>query len=263
MRGKAEGRAVPEVSRVQDRFPAPGRDVAIVHSSDIHVDHGSDSRVFGSDGVGALSAVLAAARRIGADVTLLAGDTFEHNRLPLDLLARAARLLAEASMPVVILPGNHDPAIADGVFRRGGIAGLPNVHVLGVTHGEAVLFPSLQLEIWGHAHHDYADMEPLRLPRPRRSFWQIAVAHGHYDPTPDRSARVRPSWLFGDAEIAATGADYVALGHWNRAARVGNGAVAAYYSGSPDLTGAVNLVRLSAGGTVTVTREMLEHDPEA
>lgn len=245
----------------RSRYPAPQRDVTVVHSSDVHVDHGTEQRLFGNDGVGALRAVLAAAKRLGADVTLLAGDTFEHNRLPAELLARAEALLADATMPVVILPGNHDPLTPDSVFARSGIAGLPLVHVLGITHAHAVLFPDLQLEIWGHAHHDYVDMDPLRLPRPRRSFWQIAVAHGHYDPIPDRSTRIRPSWLFGDDEIAATGADYVALGHWNRAIRVGNGPVAAYYSGSPDLTGAVNLVRLSSAGTVTVTREALE--PEA
>ncbi len=65
---------------------------------------------------------------------------------------------------------------------------------------------------------------------------------------PDRSTGPRPSWLIGDAEIAATGADYVALGHWNRAARVGNGAVPAYYSGSPEYAGTVNVVRMSEAG---------------
>jgi len=46
---------------------------------------------------------------------------------------------------------------------------------------------------------------------------------------------LRPSWLFGDAAIAATAADDVALGHWNRAERAGNGVVPATYSGSPEL----------------------------
>ena len=79
-------------------------------------------------------------------------------------------------------------------------------------------------------------MIPFEQVRPRRTRWQIAAAHGHYVPILDRSTRLRPSWLIGDAEIAATGADYVALGHWNRAAKVGDG-VAAYYSGSPEYAG--------------------------
>jgi hypothetical protein len=75
-------------------------------------------------------------------------------------------------------------------------------------------------------------------------------------PVPDRTVRLRPSWLIGDDELEATGADYIALGHWNRAAKVG--AVAAYYSGSPEYAGTVNVVRLTAGGDITVTRAELD-----
>jgi len=71
---------------------------------------------------------------------------------------------------------------------------------------------------------------------------------------------LRPSWVFGDEEIAATGADYLALGHWDRAMRVGDGVVSAYYSGSPDLAQTVNMVRLTAAADVVVTRERLLQD---
>jgi DNA repair exonuclease SbcCD nuclease subunit len=84
----------------------------------------------------------------------------------------------------------------------------------------------------------------------------VAMAHGHYEPVPDRTTHLVPSWLISDEEIAATGADYVALGHWNRAIKVGDGSVAAYYSGSPDLAATVNVVRLGNAG-VLVSREKL------
>jgi hypothetical protein len=89
------------------------------------------------------------------------------------------------------------------------------------------------------------------------------VAHGHYEPAPDRSKGPRPSWLISDAEIAATGADYVALGHWNRAVRVGNGTVPAYYSGSPEYAGTVNVVRMSESAGVTISRVPLDIVREA
>jgi hypothetical protein len=54
----------------------------------------------------------------------------------------------------------------------------------------------------------------LRGPRPRSTRWQVAMAHGHYEPPETRANPLRPSWIFGDEEIAATGADYLALGHW-------------------------------------------------
>ena len=235
----------------------PSADIVIVHSSDLHVDDGYTARAHGGDGTGPLRRVLEAARAVAADVVVLAGDTFEHNRLPAALLERAARLLDEAGRPVVILPGNHDPAIPGSVYHRGPVAEPAHVHVLGVTHEAAVRFPALDLEIWGHAHRDYDDMAPLRAPRPRRTRWHIAAAHGHYEPSVDRRNRLRPSWLISDAEIAATAADYVALGHWNTPKRVGGSRVRAYYSGSPDLAGTVNVVRLAGDGRVAVRRHRL------
>jgi len=50
----------------------------------------------------------------------------------------------------------------------------------------------------------------------------------------------------------------VALGHWNRAAKVGNGATAAYYSGSPEYAGTINLVRLTRQGEVVVSHLALD-----
>jgi len=132
-----------------------------------------------------------------------------------------------------------------------------NLHVLGVTHEESVVFPSLDLEVWGRPHRDYGDMIPFEDVRPRRTRWQIAMGHGHYHPLPDRSTPVRASWLIGDAELAATRSDYVALGHWNRAAQVGSGTVQAYYSGSPDYAGTVNVVRFTVEGEVRVELETL------
>jgi DNA repair exonuclease SbcCD nuclease subunit len=234
-------------------MPPPARDIVVVHSSDLHVDHDYTARLHGGDGTAGLACVLDAARSASADVVILAGDTFDHHRLPQALIERAATVIAGADLPIVILPGNHDPAIDDAIYRGGSLARLKNLHVIGITHDEAVQFPDLSLEIWGRAHRDYDDMIPFERARPRSTRWQIAVAHGHYDPMPERNGP-HPSWLIGDADIAATGADYVALGHWNRAARVGNGRVPAYYSGSPEFAGTVNVVRLSEAAGVTVTR---------
>src|SRR5215813_5837766 len=235
---------------------APSRDIVVVHSSDLHIDHDYTARLHGGDGTAGLAGVLTAARAARADVVVLAGDTFDCHRVPIDLLDRAAAIISAAALPVVLLPGNHDPAVPDAVYNDGALAAVENLHVLGVTHDEAVVFADLGLEIWGRPHRDYGDMIPFERLRPRSTRWQIAVAHGHYVPVPDRTIRLRPSWLIGDDELKATGADYIALGHWNRAAKVG--AVAAYYSGSPEYAGTVNVVRLTASGGVAVTRAALD-----
>ena len=129
--------------------PAP--DVVLVHSSDLHVDEDHLATPH-CDGTRGLRSVLTAARALGADIVLLAGDTFENNHLGAAMIDRVGALLADAGASIVILPGNHDPALPDSVFVRGRFDLIPNVSILGVTHEEAVCFPAYDLEIWGQAH---------------------------------------------------------------------------------------------------------------
>jgi DNA repair exonuclease SbcCD nuclease subunit len=242
-------------------MPASQRDLIVVHSSDLHVDHDYTARIHGGDGAAGLACVLNAARAIAADVVILAGDTFDSHRVPQSLIERAAAVMSDAQLPIVLLPGNHDPAVGEGIYFGGALGAVKNLHIIGVTHEEAIVFDSLSLEVWGRPHRDYDDMIPFetaRGGRQRRTRWQIAMAHGHYEPAPDRTVGPRPSWLIGDAELAATGADYVALGHWNRAIRVGNGSVPAYYSGSPEYAGTMNVVTMSEENGVTVIRAPLD-----
>jgi DNA repair exonuclease SbcCD nuclease subunit len=230
-------------------------DILLVHSSDLHVDDERIAALHDGDGTAGLSAVLATARSVGADIVLLAGDTFDNHMVTSATIDRAGRLLADAGLPIVILPGNHDPATTDSIWLRGRFDEIGNLAILGITNDRAIAFPAQQLEIWGNAHRDYMDMVPLRDPPPRRGRWHIALGHGHYEPPETWANPLRPSWLISDDMIAATQADYLALGHWDRAAQVGGGAVPAYYSGSPDYVHTVNLVRLTAAGEVVVTRE--------
>ncbi len=233
-------------------------EVRLVHSSDLHIDDERIAAQHDGDGTAGLRCVLAHARAVSADIVLLAGDTFDNHMVTPATIDRAGRLLAEAALPIVILPGNHDPATPDSVYARGGYAGIANLRILGMTHERAVAFDLHDLEIWGNAHRDYQDMVPLHDPPPRAYRWHIAMGHGHYEPPETWANPLRPSWLISDAMIAATAADYLALGHWDRAAQVGCGAVPAYYSGSPEYVQTVNLVRLTAAGEVIVTREALQ-----
>jgi DNA repair exonuclease SbcCD nuclease subunit len=232
-------------------------DIVLVHSSDLHVDDDRIAALHGGDGTAGLMGVLASARAFGADIVLLAGDTFDNHMVTAATIERAGRLLADAGLPIVILPGNHDPATPDSIYVRGGFDRIPNLSILGITHDRAVNIAAHELEIWGNAHRDYMDMVPLRDPPPRAARWRIAIGHGHYEPPETWANPLRPSWLISDAMIAATAADYLALGHWDRAAQVGGGAVPAYYSGAPDYVHTINLVRLTETGDVVVTREQL------
>jgi DNA repair exonuclease SbcCD nuclease subunit len=233
------------------------RAVRLVHSSDLHVEdagpHAPPKR--GASGIEGLAAVLATARAARADVVLLAGDTFDHARVGGAMLTRAAALIAAAALPVVLLPGNHDAALPDCLFRRAGLLDLPRVTVLGVN-AERALFETLDLEIWGRPHRGVDELEPLGAPPPRRTRWQVAMAHGHYVSPEDWRWESHRAWRIADAALRAAQADYIALGHWDRAVRVGPAEVEAHYSGSPDLAGTVHLVTLAPEG-VAVRRAPL------
>jgi len=84
-------------------FAAPRAELRIVHSSDLHVGEGFTEPLHKGDGTAGLRVVLAAARATKADALILAGDTFEHNRLSAALLDRAAVLLADAGIETVLL----------------------------------------------------------------------------------------------------------------------------------------------------------------
>ncbi len=66
---------------------------------------------------------LDAIRRIGelaaeasADFVLVCGDVFESNQLDRAIVARTFDVLADFTVPVVLLPGNHDPLDASSIY---------------------------------------------------------------------------------------------------------------------------------------------------
>lgn len=225
------------------------RDIVVAHSSDLHIGGGASIDEFHP-----LCRVLDTAREAEADLLILAGDIFDHNRLPLSVLDQVARKLDDSGFPIVILPGNHDCITPESVYRRGGVQDVPGVSVLGLE-SESFTFAGLGMEIWGKAHFDYQNMSPLgAAPTERSARWRIAVAHGHYLAEPQDAHR---GWLFDDSDIEATAADYVALGHWPGPTAVGTSEIPAYYCGSPDLAQTINLARLRDNGSVAVTRRPL------
>lgn len=235
-------------------------EIIVVHSSDLHL--GTDDSFSNNDRLEALPKVLRAAEKVNADIVLLAGDSFDNHRQPEHLLERAAAILRDYAKPVVILPGNHDPLTPDSVYRRGDLANIPNVSILGLNVDETVTFGEMDLAIWGKAHVDYTDMSPLANPAARATRWHIAAAHGHYVDEARDPNRLIGSWLIHPEELNATDADYVALGHWNQAIQVGDDRRNAYYSGSPEYTGTVNVLRMRDNGQVEIYQTSVNGRPK-
>jgi DNA repair exonuclease SbcCD nuclease subunit len=227
--------------------------VRLVHTSDLHLFAARSL----DDDLAMVRSVAATVEALEADALAVAGDLFDHNRVPLEAAAELLAWLAAPGLPVVVLPGNHDPLTPDAVYRR--VDRPSNLFVLGLDGEAAVIAEGWS--VVGRAHVDYGDFPPLHPADeagPDGS-GRVVLAHGHYDLAGDAGARHRPGWLITPEDLDALAAEYVGLGHWDRAYEVRASGPPTYYSGSPWLTGSVNVVELAAGGPAVVTRVALRH----
>jgi DNA repair exonuclease SbcCD nuclease subunit len=189
------------------------------------------------------------------DLLLIAGDLFEHNRVPDETVAFVRTELDRLRQPVVILPGNHDCLHTNAIYDRHDFAaGTSHVHVIRELDGETLEFPELDAVVWGRAmeEHEPAFQPLAHIPArdPRR--WSLAMGHGFFYEERQRPERSSP--IFAE-EIHDTGWDYVALGHHHLRTNVSQGGVAAYYAGAP---GAVLRIDFSMDGGIRVEPRPLE-----
>lgn len=132
--------------------------------------------------------VMALCRRQGCDLLLLAGDIFDGMPYPetLELLRHALSL---CPVPVFLVPGNHDPldsGIWDGSWPE-------HVHIFKEPG-------CVELEDLGLCVHHGA-VESLRAPHD--GYLHIGLTHGDE--------------MISMDQIAATGLDYLAMGHIHKA----------------------------------------------
>ncbi len=85
--------------------------------------------------------------------------------------------------------------------------------------------------------------------------WSLAVGHGHFI---HPKALLHHSFHILESELAASGRDYVALGHWEQMTRVAAGETVAAYSGASEGLGGHNVgnalsVNLNSVVTVRAT----------
>lgn len=91
-------------------------------------------------------------------------------------------------------------------------------------------------------------------PRPQGDLWYLVMGHGHHIGDEPVESAYRSS-LITSTDIAATTADYVALGHHHAVTDVSAGGVVAWYSGAPSgyAGGRVLVVDFCPEGGVAVT----------
>ena len=143
----------------------------------------------------------------GARLMLLAGDLFDSDQLYSQTAQMLAQALSRFRGTVVIAPGNHDWLSAASPYRQPIWPG--NVHIFLGRGIERLALPELQCTVYGAAFTAPEEPESgLRgfYAQPDGSA-RIMVLHGDMG---SRESRYRP---LTPEEIAATGLDYLALGH--------------------------------------------------
>lgn len=227
------------------------RPVRLVHTSDVHLGaydgQRSDNYRRGEleDG---FRRVIDLALEEQADMLVIAGDFFDNARVMEETLHFAAGEIARFGRTTVIGPGNHDHVGPGSVYDRLDLTvHAPNLRILRAPEGERLAFPELDLEVWGRVHAA-KNYEPFDgAPGRGEATWQVGIGHGHFIGT---NALLHHSFHIRAEHLAATGLDYIALGHWERLTRVEAGeGVTAAYSGAPD---ALSGTRLGNGGHVLV-----------
>jgi exonuclease SbcD len=230
-----------------------GHAVRLIHTSDVHVGGGYKSAHDGNwpeTALALLSRMVSLSAAEQADMVLIVGDFFDHNRINADLAAMTGELLGQFRVPVVILPGNHDPYLHDGVYARHRAAFPANVHILSRQEGELLVLDRPGVQVWGQAHASYDNFGPTaQAPAwhddSEKPLWRIGAAHGYYA---GMAHAPHLSYQMHDHELVALQAHYVGLGHLEHHEPVGPPEAMAWYPGALDRTKGATLVDLAPDG---------------
>ena len=246
----------------------------LLHTADVHLgarhtDLGERAAVLRERQFVAFRASIDVAIAEKVDLFLVAGDLFDSNTQPRRSVERVAAELARlaaASIRSVVIPGTHDVYDGASIYRSYDLAALAGADVGGISGATAggwvnvlttdrpeVVFPSLDAIVYGRVFATKrASVSPLAGLDARsetRASWRIAMVHGALA-IPGRTDS--DEVVFTQEEIAATGLDYLALGHWHSALEGRAGGVTYAYPGAPE---PVALDQGGAGQVLLVTLE--------
>lgn len=212
------------------------RKLRIAHGSDIHLDtdyYGGTENLGQRDHYrGVFDTLLRRAAAERPDLMLLPGDLFDSNRASDDTIQWSMESLGKLPFPVIMIPGNHDCLEPGAIFHRYDFNRVENVRLLLAPEGEVTELPELQVIAWGKGMVEHSpEYSPLGGLKPaQRGVWNLALGHGIYVGKDGFSHRSSPVEA---RQIAASGYDYIALGHHHALLNVSTQGTAAYYCGAP------------------------------
>lgn len=187
----------------------------ILHTGDIHLDSPfaglspDAARQRRSDLRAAFSDMIAFARQQAVDLVLIAGDLFDKIYVTRDTIALLCREFASLHCPVVIAPGNHDPADDKSIWNKKIFP--DNVHVFTTTELSCFSFDTLHCCVYGYAFQNASlhtcPLEGKTVKDPAKI--NILCAHG------DATSPISTYGPLPAGVLETFGADYCALGHFH------------------------------------------------
>jgi exonuclease SbcD len=235
----------------------------LLHTADVHLgarhtDLGERATVLRERQFAAFRASVELALAEDVDLFLVAGDLFDSNTQPRRSVERVAAELARltrASIRSVIIPGTHDVYDGASIYRSYDLASMARSAsdwvVVLTPYVSEMVFPSLDLIVYGRVfdakRSPRSPLAGLDASSERRAGWKIGLVHGSLlIPGKTESDSV----VFSEEEIAQSGLDYLALGHWHSAMQGRAGTTTYAYPGAPE---PVALDQDGAGQVLLVT----------
>ena len=187
--------------------------IRILHAADLHLDSpfeglSEDRAARRRAEQRALPGALAElCRRESVQLALLSGDLFDSDGAYPETAETLRESLESMAVPVFIAPGNHDPYKKNSACTRMSLPG--NVHVFREPRLSCAELPELGVRVWGAGFAD-RDCPPLLrgfAAEKKEGVTDLMCLHGEVGAP---SSRYDP---ISENEIAASGMDYIALGH--------------------------------------------------
>ena len=213
--------------------------VKILHTSDLHIDWpfekfiGSSREQRRHDVLTAFEELCSLALTVQADVLLVAGDLFHSDQVDRHTAALVISGLAKlrsCGIKAVILPGNHDPGVAGVLRKNAGL--LENVFVF--TGDDWQLFDQIEgVAIYGHPYTESKKGVRVlpKLELNDHAAFNIGILHGTVSGLPQAENDYFP---ITPEDIAESGLNYLALGHFHNYQDCSSRQTICCYSGSPE-----------------------------
>ncbi len=170
------------------------------------------------------------------DAVLVAGDVFDSQTLPDATLRRTLEAMAAFTGAWVLLPGNHDAALAESVWTRMGRLGVLPANVHPALRPEPLLLAGDRLALLPapltrrHEPEDVTEWFDEASTPPGAV--RIGLAHGSVtNRLPEGAATHNP---IADDRSERARLDYLALGDWHGTLEI---APRTWYAGTPETDG--------------------------